>query len=204
VRLLRLLANFNSGLWWWWRAAGPFVSLRPKRQCPEIISVDDGVGAAGVMARTRAVAAVGTEYGGLGTGQGRSSTRERHSGTRGENCVIRAFIICIIVQPEYVHTALRVRVRSLPGYRRSQQTNRPTRAGGSWQEANRTKGEEGWRRLARRALLPLTPFHFGIATAQHCQAESARAGGGHTDDCSSTYTAPSNFNCLVENCPCKI
>lgn len=68
-----LLANFNSGLWW--RAAGPFVSLRPERQCPEIIGVDNGVGGAGVMARTRAVGAVGTEYGGLDTGRGRSSTR---------------------------------------------------------------------------------------------------------------------------------
>jgi hypothetical protein len=55
---------------------------------------------------------------------------------RGENCVIRAFIIGIIVQSEYV----------LPyGYSACQdiaEANRPTRAGGSWQEANRTKGEK--------------------------------------------------------------
>ena len=95
-----LLANFNSGLWW--RADGPFVSLHPERQCPEIISVDDGVGGAGVMARTRAVGAVGTEYPWTGYGALAGRTwviieQENDIQGRGENCVIRAFIICIKV-----------------------------------------------------------------------------------------------------------
>jgi hypothetical protein len=121
-------------------------------QYPEIFNVeDDGVGGAGVMARTRAVGALGA----------RSIIDRRNNGQgQGENCVIRTYYY------RYYTYSTAVTI-----------TNRPKRGGCSWQEAN-GKRQTADLTQGRRELGQGRAGHLGALSSQAWRASLAPGSAG--------------------------